>query len=249
MAISEFLPFQPLDYGRAHSFLAGQWRLVEPSDRLLGPLQGARLAGSRILILAGPRNGIGAVYMRLYLVDGAGAIGDQPLALGLRNSGPFPAYNWVELVDYEPAGQVGGVGVDIRQSSIEAELFALLGDMLPPGGHIMVEYDSPAHWQTARILSAGLPAVCTPIGHALLRAGCLNFRDWYIAEGGSEGPRKLQGFKPLDALAARMRRNELRAAAARALAEIPANASESWHGAARSCAWQALSLLGDLAPD
>lgn len=33
----------------------------------------------------------------------------------------------------------------------------------------------------------------------LFRVGCgVGFRDWYIAEGGSEGPRKLQVYKALD---------------------------------------------------
>jgi hypothetical protein len=35
------------------------------------------------------------------------------------------------------------------------------------------------------------------LGYLLYRAGCTaGFRDWYFPEGSSEGPRKLQAFKP-----------------------------------------------------
>jgi hypothetical protein len=40
--------------------------------------------------------------------------------------------------------------------------------------------------------------VATPIGFLLFRIGfTIPFRDWYISEGGHEGPRKLQFEKPL----------------------------------------------------
>ena len=40
--------------------------------------------------------------------------------------------------------------------------------------------------------------------------GCRSFRDWYISEGGREGPRKLLGFKPLNEGLARERTEALR---------------------------------------
>jgi hypothetical protein len=40
--------------------------------------------------------------------------------------------------------------------------------------------------------------VTTPLGYRLFQAGVRSYRDWYIPEGGREGPRKLQGFKPLN---------------------------------------------------
>jgi hypothetical protein len=30
----------------------------------------------------------------------------------------------------------------------------------------------------------------------MFQAGCRSFKNWHISEGGREGPRKLQGFKP-----------------------------------------------------
>ena len=69
---------------------------------------------------------------------------------------------------------------------------------------------------TARALNLGAPPAATELGELLRAAGCdASIRNWDISEGGREGPRKLQGFKPLDdgrALAARQSRDrELRA--------------------------------------
>ena len=63
----------------------------------------------------------------------------------------------------------------------------------------MVEYDSPEQQDTARSLALGIPPAATPLGYILFSIGCgAGFRDWYFAEGGSEGPRKLQGYKALN---------------------------------------------------
>ena len=48
------------------------------------------------------------------------------------------------------------------------------------------------------MLPLGSPPVVTPLGYRLFQAGVRSYRDWYISEGGREGPRKLQGFKPLN---------------------------------------------------
>ena len=59
---------------------------------------------------------------------------------------------------------------------------------------------------TARALAAGVPPVATPLGALLFDLGCgVAFRDWYISEGGREGPRKLQGFRATNEEHARTR--------------------------------------------
>jgi hypothetical protein len=84
-------------------------------------------------------------------------------------------------------------------------LFQALGRLVPPNGKLMVAYEMYAyegeiHRQTQRELALGVPPLATPIGALLFSAGCwLNIRDWYIPEGGREGPRKLQGNRPLNA--------------------------------------------------
>ncbi len=61
------------------------------------------------------------------------------------------------------------------------------------------EYDSPARSITARALVAGVPARATPLGATLAATVCgVALRDWYISEGGREGPRKIQGFRAVD---------------------------------------------------
>lgn len=66
---------------------------------------------------------------------------------------------------------------------------------LGPGGSVMVAY---AGDETERALRRKVPPAATPIGFALLAAGCRWFKDWYYAEGGREGGTKLQGTLPLD---------------------------------------------------
>jgi hypothetical protein len=151
-----------------------------------------------LIALLGPRNNVGSHYFQLFLADDSGRLALEPLALGLHNSGPFPAYNWVEFTHYRPVLRFNGETVDLAAERLEQPLFQIVSELVPPGGHIMVEYDSPTQRATERLLTLGYPAACSPIGYLLLQAGCRSYRNWYIAEGGREGPRKLQGFKPLN---------------------------------------------------
>jgi hypothetical protein len=50
-----------------------------------------------------------------------------------------------------------------------------------------------------RALRRRVPPAATPVGFALLEAGCRWFKDWYFAEGGREGATKLQATVPVDA--------------------------------------------------
>jgi hypothetical protein len=75
---------------------------------------------------------------------------------------------------------------------------------------MMVEYDSPEQQDTAHSLALGIPPVATPLGYMLFLAGCgAGFKDWHFAEGGIEGPRKLQGYKALDNQHAQIKAREI----------------------------------------
>ena len=74
-----------------------------------------------------------------------------------------------------------------------ADIVAALAHLLPPGGRLMAVHGQD---ETERGLQRGVPPAATPLGQALLRAGCTWFKDWYFAEGGREGETKLQGNKP-----------------------------------------------------
>jgi hypothetical protein len=122
--------------------------------------------------------------------------------MGLYHSGPYPSYNWIEVAQvnehltFEARDLESRVVIDAAGLR---RLMALLGELIPPGGHLMLEYESPRWSSTARALNLGAPPAATELGELLRAAGCAaSIRNWYIPEGGHEGPRKLQGFKPLD---------------------------------------------------
>jgi hypothetical protein len=187
---------EPQARARLDALLAKHWSL--PGEHPIAHLHGARLGDYALIALLGPKNNVGSRYFQLYVADREGRLSNETLALGLHNSGPFPAFNWIEFTHYREVLRVGAELLELPATRLDEELFRLLKSFVPPGGHIMVEYDSPTHRATERILTLGYPQVCSPIGHLMFSIGCRSYRDWYISEGGREGPRKLQGFMPLN---------------------------------------------------
>lgn len=185
------------------ALLARGWSLPSADESPLGRLQGRRLGRLRLVVLLGPKNSVGARYFQLFLLDPDGCLSEEPIALGLHSSGRFPAYNWIELARYQGEPSLHGRTLSLARRGLDRRLFRALSSLVPPGGHLMVEYESASQRQSERILSLGCPAAASPLGYLLLCAGCLSFRNWYFPEGGREGPRKLQGFKPLDSQQAR----------------------------------------------
>ena len=171
-------------------------------------------------------------------------LSDEPLALGLHNTGPFPAFNWIELTQYREVLRVGGEVVDLRTTGLDQPLSEMLAQLAPPGGHIMVEYDSPSHRATERVLTLGYPAVCSPLGYLMFRIGCRSYRDWYISEGGREGPRKLQGFMPLNDEVRREKEERLRQELAEFLSRTGTDSRDEWGAVARRTAQEVLRELG-----
>ena len=172
-------------------------------------LDGSPLGAFTMRVYLGPKNSVGATYFQFVIVDGSGRE-SQPVLQGLCNTGEYPAYNWIEVAFFQPrvaliaTETARAAFVDLREAGLEEPLFKRLADLLPPGGHLMVEYDSPEQEETRQGLERGFPPAVTPVGSLLFRVGCgLSFKDWYFAEGGSEGPRKLQGYKPASAEDAR----------------------------------------------
>ncbi len=147
----------------------------------------------------GPRNKVGSTYFRLYLRSDDLGRPLEPVIFGMQNSGRYPGFNWIEVLEWRgdlPLDDGRTVEVPL---GIERLIFQRLAELVPPGGHLMAEYDSPSRSVTARALALRVPPAATPLGATLTAAGCgVAFRDWYISEGGREGPRKLQGFRALD---------------------------------------------------
>src|SRR6266508_2791792 len=181
---------------RIDALLSKKWSL--PGEHPLARLHAAPLGEHRLMVLLGPKNNVGSRYFQLFVADTGGELAAEPLALGLHNSGPFPAYNWIELTQYHPVQRFGDETLDLATEGLDRKLFETLSELVPPGGHMMVEYDSPSQRASERVLTLGYPQAASPLGYLMFRAGCRSYRDWYISEGGREGPRKLQGFKPLN---------------------------------------------------
>ncbi len=193
----------------------------------LAALERASSSWGRLGVALGPVNRYGARWFSLHSSVG-------PLLEGLYSEGPLPSYNWIEVARTAEL-----------QDDEYVRLFALLRPLVPPGGHIMVEYDSPSRAETARALTAGVPPAATPLGAQLVRAGFPpRFKDWSISEGGREGPRKLQCYAPPNDATARAWRED----AVRCLeAFLMAMGSDARDDVQRACerARRLLTLLRD----
>ena len=174
-----------------------RWAAVsEEPGHALARLEGEALAGCDLHVLLGPRSRFGARYFAVHLRCGP-AESAEPILRGRHNSGPLPSYNWIEVAETRERIAVPGGGTVELDTALLDRLFALLLAVLPPGGHIMVEYDSAQRAETAEALAHNVPPIASALGAMLFRVGFgAHFKDWQIAEGGSEGPRKLQAYKP-----------------------------------------------------
>lgn len=141
----------------------------------------------------------------------------DPVFAGLFSAGRASQniHGWVDGDYFDIALFPDGRNVSLTDSFLDIELFKVLGDLVPLGGSFMVSYslfskEAKVHMDTKRGLDRGYPPIVTPLGFLLFFAGCgMGFKDWYFAEGGREGPEKLQGFKPLDSQAAKQKAREL----------------------------------------
>jgi Protein of unknown function (DUF1122) len=245
---------------RIREALAGRgWGL--PGKHPIAALDGLTLGDYRVIALLGPKNAVGSRYFRLFLADVSGRLADEPVALGLFGAGPYPAFNWVELTQYAetllfaqatpprqrkrergPGGE-GGLALDLGAMGLDRPLFAALSALVPAGGHLMCEYDSPTHKATERILTLRYPPAASPIGYLMFEVGVRSYRDWYISEGGREGPRKLQGFKPWNEEIAAEKTAALKSELSSALKLRPSPEHGEWGRLARDLAARALAQL------
>jgi hypothetical protein len=122
---------------------------------------------------------------------------------------------WVDGDYFDQIVLSNGIHFRLSDASLDLELFRLLGGLIPLGGSLMVSYslfsnESKIHKETKLGLDRGYPPAVTPLGFLLFKAGCgMGFKDWYFAEGGREGPEKLQGFKPLNSNVAKQKVDDL----------------------------------------
>jgi hypothetical protein len=147
-----------------------------------------------------------AGWLRFVLTvrDEGGQPARTPLMTGLISGGGRGVMPWCEGRIYPWLEFANGERFDARESGLEAELIRLIGSLVPAGGHLMLEYESPGQSETHRELLLQIPPAATHLGALMFAAGFRgHFKDWYISEGGHEGPRKLQANKSPNAAAER----------------------------------------------
>lgn len=139
---------------------------------------------------------VGWLYLTIALRDDHGDSSRTPFANGIVSGGGRLVIPWFELRIYSSVDFVNGTAFDARAAGLEAALIDLIGSLIPPGGHLMIEYESPGQATTHAELLLRVPPAATHLGSMMFHAGFRGaFKDWYISEGGHEGPRKLQANK------------------------------------------------------
>jgi hypothetical protein len=157
--------------------------------------------GDRLKLVLRPTRVSWQRHFEVYL-ERHGRVSGTPSVSGIYSAGnvSLKAPGWMD-VNYRSKVRLDDSIIEMSGSSGERELFEALGRAIPEGGSMMIAYrmfvgEEEIHRVTRDALDAGIPPVLTPLGRLMFRADCgWAFKDWYIAEGGREGPEKLQGFK------------------------------------------------------
>lgn len=180
------------------------------------------------------------------LTDSDGRQADRPAVEGFYSIAGLRVGSWLDC-DVYPTQAFNGRVADLAGDGVTVELFRLLGEAIT--SHCMVAYEawehvSPLHTVTEQSYRLGIPPGATPVGELLIAAGCVaGFKDWYIAEGGNEGPRKLQAEKPLSEAARVEALSTLARTLAAYLARTPVETAEVVE---RDCRARAARLLETL---
>jgi len=168
------------------------------------PAKDGRVFELALLERQAVRHRAGWLRFGLSVRDERGLPARTPLMTGLISGGGRGVMPWLEGRIYPELEFASQERLDARATGLEGELIKLIGTLVPAGGHLMLEYESPGQTETHRELLLQVPAAATYLGALMFAAGFRgHFKDWYISEGGHEGPRKLQANKSPDAAAAR----------------------------------------------
>ncbi len=174
------------------------WQTVSAvSDHLLAGLARREVGqGVRLVVEAGPLDRVGARRFRVLLRSREVGLTVEPFVAGVLDLDPPAGAPWIEVTRYRARLPLAnGEQVEVPEG-IGLQVMEALADLLPPGGSLVVEYDSPALAITAQALAAGVPPAATPLGGMLFVAGCGSaIRDCAASSGGRSGRRALQGFR------------------------------------------------------
>lgn len=120
-----------------------------------------------------------------------------PVVEGIYSAGGRGVLPWIEALAYHPQLRCGEKTLELAAHGWDVALFTALGELIPPGGHIMVGCETPPHHETYQALLKGVPPAATVLGTALFQASFRKVKFFYLAEGGWEGQQKLWAEKPL----------------------------------------------------
>ena len=141
----------------------------------------------------------------LYLKKPVGILSQEPVIKGIFSSGAKDGVKpWMDFVYWEELefkkDERSVERLSLSSKGLDLGLFQTLGDLIPPGGHLMVSYEGEGqfHRKTIKSLNIRIPAAATPLGFLLFRSGFQLIKDWHLPEGGLEGPRKLWAEKAPD---------------------------------------------------
>ncbi len=195
---------------------------ISAAEALATRLEG-RKVGAYALVLSEmrpirPRGGWR--YVKIALRDGRGKTSTGSLMTGIVSAGGRGVSPWIECRLFPIVISGPADSIDARALGLEAKIVAILGDLIPPGGHLMIDYENPGQEETFAELVLRVPPPASYLGSIMFQAGFRGeFKDWYFSEGGHEGPRKLQANKSPNSTAARQaianHRRELSTFAAR----------------------------------
>ncbi|NIO49703.1 MAG: DUF1122 domain-containing protein [Candidatus Aminicenantes bacterium] len=142
---------------------------------------------------------------RLYIRDSRGELSRFPVIKGIYSAGgkdgvkPWMDLEYYEELEFLDEKETRG-GLILSSNRLDRKLFKYLGNIIPQGGHLMVSYEGEQiiHTNTIKSLSISIPPAATPLGFLIFQGGFQLIKDWYLSEGGYEGPRKLWGEKAPD---------------------------------------------------
>lgn len=139
---------------------------------------------------------------KLYVRDSCGFLSGSPVIKGIYSVGGKDGVKaWMDLEYNEELKFLKEKEIKdnliLSSNSLDQKLFKYLGNIIPPGGHLMVSYEGEQiiHTDTIKSLNIGIPPVATALGFLIFQGGFQLIKDWYLSEGGHEGPRKLWGEK------------------------------------------------------
>lgn len=184
--------------------------------------------------------------MAFFLEDSTGVRAEWAALEGFYSIAGTKVGSWLDC-NFYAIHSFDGRKADLAKEGLATVLFRALGEAIT--SHCMVAYEvwdheSELHTYTEKSYRLGIPPAVTPVGELLLSAGCVaGFKDWYIAEGGNEGPRKLQAEKPSSPEARTEALSSLARSFTTYLARPPVKGEREVE---RDCRARAVRLLGEM---